>query len=220
MMEFVTNARRAETSGAVVAPCSSHCYVAALFVHPDGCYSGLDCVDIWPEDRDARKYNGPYPVVAHPPCQRYGNLGVANYARWGGEHNRPLNDGGCFAAALAAVNCWGGVLEHPAFTRAWEIYNIEAPPRTGWGPSGAGWVCEVWQSAYGHKARKRTWLYYRGHGEPFELDWSRPGGTHQVGFQDQRGKERNKPTLRPVEANATPVKFRDELLRLARHSPT
>lgn len=220
MSESVTSTNTVETSGAVVAPRSSHCYVAALFVQPDGCYSGLDCVDIWPEARDARKYNGPYPVVAHPPCQRYGNLGVANYARWGGEHNRPLNDGGCFAAALAAVNCWGGVLEHPAFTRAWEIYNLEAPPRSGWGPSGAGWVCEVWQSAYGHKARKRTWLYYRGHSEPFELDWLRPDGTHQVGFQDQRGKERNKPTLRPVEANATPVEFRDELLRLAWHSST
>lgn len=207
------------TNASSAAPCSTGCYVAALFVQAEGCYAGIECVDIWPEERDARKYNGPHPVVAHPPCQRYGNLGVANYARWGGEHNRPFNDGGCFAAALAAVNCWGGVLEHPAFSRAWEIYNIEPPPRIGWGESGAGWVCEVWQSAYGHKARKRTWLYYRGE-EPYDLNWSRPDGTHQVGFQDQRGKERNKPTLRPVEANATPVAFRDELLRLARHSST
>ena len=192
--------------------------VAALYVETDGCYFGLPGVDPWDEARDARQYNGPHPVVAHPPCQRYGNLGLANYARWGGEHNRPANDGGCFAAALAAVNCWGGVLEHPAFSMAWPLYNLQRPPVTGWGPSGAGWVCEVWQSAYGHKARKRTWLYYRGDHEPFDLDWTREPGTHQVGFQDKRGKGRNKPTLSSSEANATPVLFRDSLIRLARLS--
>lgn len=189
--------------------------IAALFVETDGCYFGLPNVDPWDEKRDARKYAGPYPVVAHPPCQRYGNLGLANYARWGGEHNRPLNDGGCFAAALAAVNCWGGVLEHPAFSMAWPIYNLERPPKVGWGPSGAGWVCEVWQSVYGHAARKRTWLYYRGAQEPPELDWGRVNGTHQVGFQDQRGKERNLPTLNKRDANATPIPFRDVLINMA-----
>lgn len=189
--------------------------VAALFVQEDGCYANLPDVDAWPESRDARKYAGPFPVVCHPPCQRYGNLGIANFARWGGDHNRPANDAGCFAFALAAVNCWGGVLEHPAFTRAWPLYNLAAPIYPGWNPSGAGWTCEVWQSAYGHLARKRTWLYYRGNTEPPDLDWSRPEGTHQIGFQDQRGKEANKPTLRPKDANATPLAFRDALIRLA-----
>ena len=195
------------------APCSP--LVAALFVQPDGCYAGLQWVDAWPKERDARLYNGPLPVVAHPPCQRYGNLGIANYARWGGEHNRPMNDGGCFAAALAAVNCWGGVLEHPASSRAWPAYNLNSPERGKWTRSGIGWVCEVWQSAYGHRATKRTWLYWRGEGQPEELNWSQTIGTHQIGFQDQRGKDRNKPTLSPREANATPIRFRDTLLRLA-----
>ena len=88
----------------------------------------------------------------------------------------------------------------------------------GWARSGVGWVCEVWQSAYGHKANKATWLYYKGSQPPFELDWSRPKGSHQVGFQDRRGKARNKPTLSKAEANATPAAFRDELIRLATHS--
>lgn len=78
-----------------------------------------------------------------------------------------------------------------------------------------GWVCEVWQSAYGHRASKKTWLYWRGSGQPEEMDWSQPVGTHQIGFQDQRGKDRNKPTLSQREANATPIRFRDALLRLA-----
>jgi hypothetical protein len=76
-------------------------------------------------------------------------------------------------------------------------------------------VCEVWQSAYGHRANKATWLYYCGTNPPFDLRWERPEGTHQIGFHDQRGKVANKPTLGKREANATPLEFRDELLRLA-----
>lgn len=190
--------------------------IAALYVETDGAYFGLPGVDPWDEARDARTYRGPWPVVAHPPCQRWGALGRANYARWGGEHNRPGNDGGCFAAAKTAVETWGGVLEHPAKSLAWPEYGLVAPIGIGWQRSGAGWVCEVWQSAYGHRARKATWLYYVGAALPAPLDWSRPDGSHQVGFQDRRGKARNKPVLSRREANATPPAFRDILLSIAR----
>jgi len=47
------------------------------------------------------------------------------------------------------------------------------------------------------------------------LRWDRPEGTHQIGFQDQRGKAANKPTLGRKEASATPIEFKEELLRLA-----
>lgn len=190
--------------------------VAALFVQPDGCYSGLEVVDAWPESRDARKYDGNMPVVAHPPCQLWGALACVNYKRWGGEHNRPGNDGGCFASALASVRRCGGVLEHPAKSRAFAAYGLKKPKGIGWQKSECGgWVCEVWQSAYGHRARKATWLYYYGANPPFDLDWTRSPGTHQVGFHDQRGKAANKPTLGKREANATPLPFRYTLLLLA-----
>lgn len=48
--------------------------------------------------------------------------------------------------------------------------------------------------------------------------WNRPIGSHQVGHPDSRGKAANKPTLSKREANATPIKFRDELIALAIHS--
>lgn len=190
--------------------------IAALFVQADGCYSNLPHVDPWPESRDARLYSGPHPVVAHPPCQLWGNLACVNYARWGGEHNRPKNDGGCFKSALESVNRWGGVLEHPAGTRAFSEYGIPHPASMGWQAIlGGGWVCEVWQSAYGHRANKATWLYYCGANPPAELLWDRKIGTHQIGQHDQRGKARNKPTLSKREANATPMAFRDALIGLA-----
>lgn len=190
--------------------------VAALYVETNGCYFGLDGVDPWDEQRDARQYDGPWPVVAHPPCQRWGALAAVNYARWGGEHNRPGNDGGCFKAALQAVRKWGGVLEHPAKSKAFAHYGIAVPRGAGWQKTDCGgWVCEVWQSAYGHRANKATWLYAFGVNPP-ELNWRRVIGTHQVGFQDRRGKSRNKPVLRPYEARATPLAFRDTLLRIAR----
>lgn len=194
--------------------------VAALFVEKNGCYTNLPNVDPWDITRDARNYQGPHPVVAHPPCQLWGNFANVNYARWGGEHNRPGNDGGCFAAAVLAVRKYGGVLEHPAFTRAWDHHGIHRPNQVGWSYSldHDEWVCEVWQSAYGHKARKRTWLLYRGESRPIELRWDRPAGTHQIGFHDQRGKDRNKPTISGKAASATPPEFRDALLALARHS--
>ena len=190
--------------------------VAALFVQPDGCYQGLPWVDPWDEEMDARKYPGNIPVVAHPPCQLWGALAAVNYKRWGGEHNRPGNDSGCFASAVNSVRKFGGVLEHPAGTKAWSAHGLIKPTAIGWQLTiDGGWVCEVWQSAYGHRANKSTWLYYFGENPPHPLNWGRPIGTHQVGFQDKRGKAKNKPTLCKREANATPIEFRDELLRLA-----
>lgn len=196
-------------------------YVAALFIQPDGCYAGAPGIDAWPEHRDARKYSGPLPVVAHPPCQLWGPLANVNFVRWGGDHNKPGNDGGCFAAALDAVNTWGGVLEHPAKTKAFAAHGLPAPNGAGWQATlEGGWVCEVWQSAYGHKANKATWLYYKGNKPPFSMRWNRPIGAYQIGGQDHRGKARNKLRLYKREANATPPEFMDALIRLALHSAT
>lgn len=190
--------------------------VAALFVMPSGCYVDLPHVDAWTKERNALNYSGPYPVVAHPPCQLWGAMAVVNYTRWGGEHNKPGNDGGCFAFALKAVREWGGVLEHPAKSRAFRAHGLLAPSGIGWQRTiDGGWVCEVWQSAYGHRANKATWLYYVGKQSPCPLRWERPIGAYQVGFHDQRGKAANKPTLSKTEANATPLAFRDDLLKLA-----
>lgn len=188
--------------------------VAALFIDIHGPYPELlGRAACWDLSRDARSYDGGMPVVAHPPCHLWTNLTRVNYARWGGEHNRPGNDGGSFAAALKAVRKNGGVLEHPAFSYAFSEYHLPRPQGVGWTGGPREWVCEVWQSAYGHKARKRTWLLYCGDLPPLEARWTRVPGTHQCGHFDQI-----KPMLSRREASATPPDFATWLILLARHS--
>jgi hypothetical protein len=148
--------------------------IAALYVETGGCYFGLPDVDPWDEKRDARLYTGPWPVVAHPPCQRWGRF-------WHGSVRKPHQyklgaDGGCFASALSAVRRWGGVLEHPEASHAWRVFGLKAPRRgQGWIAADfeGGWTCSVEQAHYGHPARKATWLYTVG----CELPSLRWGGT-------------------------------------------
>lgn len=210
--------------------------IVALFVDRKGPYSKLlgreNCFagedDHWPDD--ARAYVGDEPVVCHPPCQLWTNLACVNYKRYGKQipaWKPGGDDDGCFASALANVRRCGGVLEHPAGSHAWAHYGLLSPIGIDRGPGSwykdapsyepwdcqEYWVCEVWQSAYGHKARKRTWLLYCGARPPFKLDWTRKPGTHQCGWFD-----RARPTLSKVEASRTPVRFAKELIRLAEWS--
>lgn len=198
--------------------------IAALFVEKNGCYYGLDNVDPWDEERDARLYNGPYPVIAHPPCQRWGRF-------WHGSTRKPHqfkqgDDSGCFAAALHAVRIYGGVLEHPKDSHAWRWFGLQKPPQTG------GWVraddiggrtCCVWQGHYGHFSGKPTWLYAYGVNLPY-LQWGpteqrlHPVALEKHGYEKARrigmmamvgGKDKTR------RRNATPIKFRDTLILLA-----
>lgn len=184
--------------------------VSALFVRPDGPYQAL-VADCWDEARDARLYTGPNPVVAHPPCSVWSRLAPVNQARYGHEVG---DDGGCFASALASVRRWGGVLEHPAGSLAWARHDLTRPTGMGWTPTGDGWVCEVAQSAYGHRAQKRTWLFYVGTPPP-ELDWRQPVGTAYVSFLSNHGG-RDLPRLGKREASTSPWSFARMLVDLAR----
>lgn len=191
--------------------------LAALFVQAGGHYFGLDGVDPWDEARDARAYSGPHPVVAHPPCTRWCQLAYIVQKRYG---HKVGDDGGTFASALAAVRRWGGVLEHPAFSYAWPAFALPRPPRQGWQQTMCGgWVCQVSQSAYGHRARKRTWLYYVGNNPPPSLNWDEPEPTAQVSWCKNHG-DSPLPRLSKKEASRTPLAFRDALLSIARSHVT
>lgn len=134
--------------------------IAALFVETNGIYFDREDVDPWDLKRDARKYDGPFAIVGHPPCQRFGR-----YWHGGPSAKKKLfigTDDGCFKAALRAVRTWGGVLEHPEASHAWRLFGIVKPPRKGgWvrADDFGGYTCCVEQGHYGHRARKATWLY-------------------------------------------------------------
>lgn len=193
--------------------------IAALFVAKNGVYFGLEGVDPWDEDRDARLYPGPHPVVAHPPCSTWCQLAKVNEKRYG---HKVGDDGGCFASALKSVQTWGGVLEHPAYSHAWKAFGLLAPHRSGFwlrdhntkAEAGQSWVCQVSQSTYGHRARKRTWLYFVGDHRPPEMNWTELPPTAWVG--DDGDTIKTRPHLSKKEAKASPLEFRDSLLYLAK----
>ena len=186
--------------------------VAALFVMPDGCYSDLDFVDLWPESRDAMKYAGPLPVVAHPPCARWSILAGLVEKVHGIKRGA---DGGTFESALASVRKYGGVLEHPAESAAFRKYDLPRPVRGAWVRTFCGgWVTEVAQSTYGHRAVKMTWLYYVGKAAPPALDWSIAVATARVSEAMNRGGKTVERMSRR-ERIVTPVRFRDLLLQMA-----
>lgn len=201
--------------------------IAALFVEKGGCYSDLPGVDAWDKSRDARLYAGPYPVVAHPPCERWGRY-------WGGSPTQfprliKGNDDGCFASALASVRRWGGILEHPEASAAWTAHGLLEPSRAGgwimadWMAGFDGWTCCVEQGAYGHQARKATWLYAHGVDLP-ALKWGSADGDFlrlDDGFHSAEERARAVKTgacqrLSKRQRAATPIPFRDLLLSIAR----
>lgn len=205
--------------------------VAALFVEAKGPYAGVEGVDPWPQSRDARTYSGPAPVVAHPPCQRWGRFAEGSPID---KRFKIGDDAGCFNAALWAVRTFGGVLEHPQGSYAWDWYGLPVPSGRGWTKPDewGGRSAYVDQGAYGHRAKKPTWLYAVLPSYP-SLDWTRVWdrpyiGGHGYHSAKERAEAKAKGTHKPVEQLShrervlTPLPFRDVLIRLARtaYEPT
>jgi hypothetical protein len=185
--------------------------IAALYIDTKGPYSLLPNIDLWDESRDARLYVGPYPVIAHPPCGRWGKMAPINLKRW---DTKIGDDQGCFAAALKSVRDFGGVLEHPAQTIAWKTFGLTKPSGVGWlNVSDNEWVGEVWQSDYGHKATKKTWLYFVGKKKPKNFLMTRTKGTYQVGGGIHTGNNKL-PRLPQKETHLTPTSFADYLVSI------
>jgi hypothetical protein len=126
--------------------------ISVLFARKDSVYKSLDCdLDVWDIDRDARKWSGGNPLVAHPPCRSWGRLRhMAN----------PRDDEKDLARlAVLLVRQNGGVLEHPARSLLWQDQQLPAPGQHDhWG----GWTLPISQKWFGHRAEKLTYLYIVG----------------------------------------------------------
>jgi hypothetical protein len=177
--------------------------VAVLFARADSIYKTLDGVEVYDIERDARTYDGPWPVVAHPPCRAWGRL--CQFAK-----PRPDEKAlGPFAVDM--VRRFGGVLEHPAESSLWAFVGM---PRPGRAPDAhGGWTAEIRQCDWGHKAEKLTWLYIVGCHPDYlpELPGSKKP-THVV-----RGDaEAVLPSVTKAEREHTPQALAAWLVELAR----
>lgn len=142
------------------------------------------------------------------------------------EKYRLGDDGGCFEAALAAVRRWGGILEHPADSKAWARFGLKKPPRGGgWvqADSSGGWTCCVEQGHYGHAGRKVTWLYANCVDLP-ELRWGHSGQRLCPVMLNRHGYEKARRCgitgriggkSKKDARGATPKPFRDLLIAIA-----
>ena len=125
--------------------------VAVLFARTDSVYKSLPDVDVFDAERDARNYDGPWPVVAHPPCRAWGRL--RTFA-----NPRP-DERNLARLAVALVREFGGVMEHPAGSTLWVAQHLPVPgDRDCFG----GWTLAVPQKWFGHKAEKASWFYIVG----------------------------------------------------------
>lgn len=215
-------------SGDRLAALSCSLLVAALYVQKGGAYYDMPNIDPWDEERDARAYDGNLPVVAHPPCQRWGKMwfGQPLTVKKTGVRKIKGDDGGCFKAALESVRKCGGVLEHPWGSHAWSHFGLNKPERKGgWimADFEGGWTCCVEQGKYGHYARKPTLLYAVGVDLP-ELNWGHSEAQYDPAVVARMGLKRAK-RLGEVGARGggtnstarihTPEPFRDLLVQMA-----
>lgn len=151
--------------------------VTALYVDRLGSYFKMADVDAWDVERDATKYAGPYPIVAHPPC---GPWGALKHLYQGSEH-------GCAPRAVEQVRAFGGVLEHPAQSKLWAHCVLPLPGELP--DAFGGYSLKICQVDWGHVARKRTWLYFVGVPRS-ELTFPAAGTpTHWIsGFRSSKGR--------------------------------
>ena len=178
--------------------------VAVLFARADSVYKTLPGCDVWDIERDARKWPGGAPVVAHPPCRAWGRLRAFANPRPDEKALGPW--------AVDQVRRWGGVLEHPAASTLWAACDLPAPGRFD---SLGGWTLGIHQHSFGHRAEKATLLYIVGitprdiPSMPLRIDQP----THVV---QSRKRTDYRPHITKAEREHTPPDLARWLVELAR----
>jgi hypothetical protein len=181
--------------------------VAVLFARADSIYKELPGTDVWDAERDALRWAGGAPVVAHPPCRAWGRLRKFAKPR-PGERDLAL-------WSVDKIRTYGGVLEHPAGSLLW----IEKPlPEPGQVDAWGGWTLVISQWWWGHKADKLTRLYICG-AKPEQLPpipYRMGEATHVIAQSNRRQKLRLRPEVTKREREATPPDLAVWLLDVAR----
>lgn len=188
--------------------------VAVLFARRYSVYCHLAYCDVWDIERDALKWPGGMPIVAHPPCRSWGQLA---------QFSKPLPGERDLAPwAIEQARKWGGVVEHPATSRLWAEMNLPKPDISATQDKHGGWTLGVHQWEFGHKAQKKTLLYVVGVA-PSQI----PELPLQLGYADfvvgqcgrrKDGTRKATPEIQKWEREATPIHFAKWLCALAKRS--
>ncbi len=178
--------------------------VAVLFARKDSIYKAMPECDVYDIERNALTFPGGTPIVAHPPCRSWGRLKAFSK----GDHKEKQ----LAIWAVRQIRKHGGVLEHPETSSLWKVLGLPlGSQRDKWG----GFTLSVDQSWFGHRARKRIWLYIVGI-EPSQIP------AYSMNFKpvefwvssSQRAFQR--PTISKAEREATPPDFARWLVALAK----
>lgn len=183
--------------------------VAVLFARADSVYKTLPGCDVWDAERNALSWPGGAPLVTHPPCAPWGRL------RWAAKPSKGVRE--LAIRAVEMVRMWGGVLEHPANSHLWRFLDLPKPganqDRFG------GYSIAVKQLWWGHSCEKDTWLYICGIPRakvpafPLSFEEAKKVVTSSL---YRKGDPRWKPHCTKAEREATPPKFAEWLVNLAR----
>lgn len=190
-------------SGRLVVP-------AVLCARRDSIYKVMGC-DVWDIDRDARRWPGGAPVIAHPPCRAWGELAHMANPRPGEKDLAPW--------CVEQVRRWGGVLEHPIGSKLWPTVGL---PEPGQVDAAGGWTLEIRQYDFGHRAEKLTRLYICGVA-PAECPSvphrdGRPTHVISTGHGLRLGHPNFRSRVPDWEREHTPIALASWLIRVARLS--
>lgn len=116
---------------------------AVLWVGIPTVYSGFRGLELYNATRDAFTFNGPGPIIAHPPCGPWGKYKGQTF--W--------DDQSHGVKAMEFVHRFGGVVEQPLGST---LFRVHGKP--------SGQVIRVNQGDYGHRSLKPTLLYVHSGG--------------------------------------------------------
>jgi hypothetical protein len=174
-----------------------------LFARSDSHYKNYPNLEVFDADRNALSCKDETASIYHPPCRAWGQLkhfakprpGERKLAIW----------------SLLRINKFGGVLEHPANSELFKKYYLLM---------NKGFVLDLEQVWFGHKARKPTKLYIVGIDRSelphFKKIATEP--THQITWlrgKTKNGlKQRRLPGLEKKDREGTPPLFADYLIKI------
>lgn len=189
--------------------------VAILFARSDSVYKTMPGCDVWDIDRDARRWPGGGPVVAHPPCRLWASLRTKSKA--------PPEEKELARWAMGQVRAWGGVLEHPWLSSLWDEFGLRPKnPRSAahviYPDAFGGFLLPVNLFDFGFQAKKRTGIYMVGcrpslaPAKPLRLGEA----THTIGLWSGRDRGACRPSIAKKQFDATPPEMAEWLVELAR----